>query len=402
MAQATCGFGAVGDGCADAAPVLQQALDRGGEVHLPAGLYRIGRTLRIGSDTRLRLAPGAVIRLADGAGPAAGAGGFLLTNRDPAAGDRNIAVEGGVWDGNNPGNPRGPDGPRDSYTGVALNFTKVRGLVLRGLTVRDPESFFLRIGETRDFAVEDMSLEAPHARPNQDGVHLGGFCGNGAIRRIRGVGALCPNDDMVALNASDDVTRAINLGMREGPIRGIEVEDITAEDAYTFVRILSQDAPVEDVRIRGIRGGCRYHALNLNRWRFPPGKGRIARVRIEDLEVVRRPSRKGTYAEALVHLTLAAQDLEILDFRRPEGGQPGIASLDVDNGMECEALLEGLDAAQCHAVEACSTAVPVFVADAPVPGRCGLRVRLGPGRRLTLPSGGFSRFRLRSGGGRTF
>jgi len=43
----------------------------------------------------------------------------------------------------------------------------------------DPYGFY-RIGR----ALEDICLEAPHLRPNQDGVHLGGYCEDGVIRTI--------------------------------------------------------------------------------------------------------------------------------------------------------------------------------------------------------------------------
>ena len=43
----------------------------------------------------------------------------------------------------------------------------------------DPYGVY-RIGRT----LEDICLEAPHLRPNQDGVHLGGYCEDGVIRTI--------------------------------------------------------------------------------------------------------------------------------------------------------------------------------------------------------------------------
>jgi hypothetical protein len=385
--------GATGDGLTDDTNAIQQVLDAGApEVHIPAGLYRIEKTLLIGSDTILHLDANATIRLADGAGPRAGTAGFLITNRDYTSGNRNITVEGGTWDGNNPGNPRGPDGPLDSYTGVAINFVNVSGLSLRGLCVRDPESFFIRLGEVRNFAVEEITLEAPHVRPNQDGIHIGGFCEEGTIRRIRGTGLFCPNDDMVALNADDDVARAVNLGMKTGPIRHIKVEDITAEDAYTFVRLLSQDEPVEDVYIRGIRGGCRYHALNLNRWRFPPGKGRITRVLIEDVDVVKSsPVSYEGYHEALILITLSVQDLKICNFRRPDDGHHETASLELNNGIVSQVLLEGINASQRQALEGISKDKMVFEDRK---GICCLRTVVGQKGFLKLSSGGFSHLRI--------
>lgn len=379
-------FGASGAGESDEWAAIQRALDSGAHtVLVPAGLYLLSRTLKISDRTCLHLDAQARIKLMDGSGIDADV--FLLTNKDPRSGNEGITVVGGIWDGNNPGNPRGPDGPAHSYTGVAINFVNVRDLVLRNLTVRDPESFFIRLGEVRNFSIEDITLEAPHTRPNQDGVHVGGFCADGTIRRICGLGAGCPNDDMVALNANDDVTRAVNLGMKEGPIRRIQVEDITAEDAYTFIRLLSQDAPIEDVHIRRIRGGCRYHALNLNRWRFPPGKGRMTGVCIEDVQVQKRPSPN---AQAVTHITLSVQDLEIRNLQRPEDGRPEVHTLEIANGAASEVEIEGLDPAQVEALLAASRDLVIRERGKQ------LRIELTPEGILRLPCGGLERLRIRS------
>ena len=56
------------EGQADAAPGLQQVLDRRGEIHIPAGTYLLGETLRVHSDTSIVADPGATFRLADGVG----------------------------------------------------------------------------------------------------------------------------------------------------------------------------------------------------------------------------------------------------------------------------------------------------------------------------------------------
>lgn len=385
-------FGARGDGQADDADAIQKALEAGAsEVRVPPGTYIIGRTLLIESDTTLRLDDGAVLRLADGTGPRLGVDGFLITNRSHDRGNQNIRLEGGVWDGNNPANPRGPDGPRDSYTGAAINFRNVNDLTISGLTVRDPEAFFIRICDIHRFLVEDIHLEAPNTRPNQDGVHLNGFCEDGVIRRITAKGAFCPNDDMIALNANDDVTRAINLGMREGPIRRLRIEDVSAEDAYTFVRLLSQDAPIEDVTISGISGGFRYHVLNATRWRFPSGKGRVGPVRVENLKVARRPS---SFTGACVGVTLAVQDLEISGFRRLDEDHPEIATLEVDNGTVVEALLHGLDPEQCRALEKASSSI-ILEEEETADGERALRAKTTANDYLKLPFGGFDRFQLK-------
>ncbi len=277
-------FGARGDGRADDAPAIQKALDSGGPVVvIPPGVYRIAATLRLRSNTTVLAHPEAVIRLAGGAGRRRD--DFLLANSDPVAGNRHIVVRGGVWDGNNRHNIRGPDGDPQAYTGAALNFVNVEHLELSGLTVRNPDAFSIRLGQVRHFRVEEIVFSHSIIRGNQDGVHIGGFCEDGFLRNLRAVTPMTTNDDMVAINADDDVDRAINLGMKCGPIRNIHVEGLFAGSVYTFVRILSRNQPVENIRVRGVSGGVRRFALNMSRWRFPVGCGKIRNVHLSNFEV---------------------------------------------------------------------------------------------------------------------
>jgi polygalacturonase len=312
----------VGDGVHDDAAAIQRALDRGAPlVTIPRGVYRIGQTLRIGSNTTLRADAQAVVRLADGAGTHAEV--FLLANRNPGNGNVRITVEGGIWDGNNAHNRRGRDGDCHGYTGTAINLVNVKQLTVRRLTVRNPEAFSIRLGEVDDFVVEDIVLDHPLLRPNQDGVHVGGFSQRGVIRRIKAVTPNTPNDDMVALNADDDVERVLNLGMRRGPIRQIVVDDLQASGAYTFVRLLSHESPVENVVVRRVSGGCRFYAVNMNNWRFPLGAGQIRNVRLEAFDVAK--TAYTPWAPALIHVTLGGRD---------DPGGAAAATLLVANGRQ--------------------------------------------------------------------
>ena len=78
------------------------------------------------------------------------------------------------------------------------------------LTVLNPESFSIRLGEVRHFTVENIVFDHPVIRPNQDGVHVGGFSEHGYIRNLRAATVNTTSDDMVALNADDDVQRVLN------------------------------------------------------------------------------------------------------------------------------------------------------------------------------------------------
>jgi len=184
-----------GNGRADAAPALQRMPDRGGEARIPPGTYLLGQTLRVHSDTSIIAAPGAVFRLMDSVGKHCRNFMIANANANPGNGNTNISLRGGVWNANNAGNPRGRDYDPFAYTGVALNFTNVRGLTLRDFTVHNPESFFVRVGEVRDFHIENIRLSADNLRPNQDGIHVGGFSERGVIRAIHAVGAGVTEDD---------------------------------------------------------------------------------------------------------------------------------------------------------------------------------------------------------------
>lgn len=358
-------YGARGDDSTDDAPAIQAALDAGrGLVTIPYGVYRIGRTLRVPAHTYLRVHPHARLVLADGAG--VDQHSFLLTNQHPERGDIDIRIEGGIWDGNNVHNPRGPDAPT-SYTGVLLNFANVHGLTLRALTLRDPESYYIRMYQMQDFTVEDIRLEAPHLRPNQDGVHLGGYCEDGVIRNIRGCGPGVPNDDLVALSADDATHRAQNLGKLCGPLRRIRIADLHATDCHTFVRLLSVHSPVEDIDIRDVHGGCHVAALNLDACRecrvplFDPddpqvadGVGMVGRVHARGIHV-----HKVTLAnrKPLVDLRTRVRDFVVEDFTRhaTQDACPEATSLLVAAIGTGTVLLDGITAEQVTALQKTST-----------------------------------------------
>ena len=174
--------------------------------------------------------PGAIFRLADGVGKHCR--NFMITNANPGNGNSNISLRGGVWDANNAGNPRGTDYEPFAYTGVAINFTNVRGLTLRDFTVHNPESFFVRVGEVCDFHIENIHLSADELRPNQDAIHVGGFSERGAIRRVRFA------DIDLAKTEWADVAPAIvkvSLSVDDVEIRRLQRREATLPEVKTLV-----------------------------------------------------------------------------------------------------------------------------------------------------------------------
>ncbi|MFH1499799.1 MAG: glycosyl hydrolase family 28-related protein [Verrucomicrobiota bacterium] len=316
--------GARADGLADDGNAFQRALDQGpGTVRVPAGRYLIGRVLRIGSGTRLAVDPGATLRLADGV--CTTPDDYFLTNANPAAGDTNIVIEGGRWDGNNAGNAR-PAGLFDfGCSGAMMHFQNVRGLRLADLHLHDAEAYHVRLTQVRDFHVERIRFSADRVRPNNDGIHLGGHCEDGVIRDIKGLHFGVTGDDMVALNADDALTRTEVKGMTNGPIRNILIEDVEAQGCHSFVRLLSVVSPIENIRIRGVRGTCEVAAINCDAARgcrvpvfdeknppFADGVGFLRNIDAADFTV----GKSHANDIALLRLETRMEHFRIIDFTR--------------------------------------------------------------------------------------
>ena len=78
---------------------------------------------------------------------------------------------------------------------------------------------------------------------------MGGGCKNGVIRNIFAEKG-STNDDLVAFNADDVNYYCQNIGMRDADISDMLVENVTAEDCWTALRLLSVNHRIENVTIR--------------------------------------------------------------------------------------------------------------------------------------------------------
>ncbi len=316
--------GARGDGVSDDGEAFQRALDGGlRTVLVPAGSYLIGRVLRIGSGTTLKLEAGARMRLADGV--AKEPGDYFLTNANPETGDTDIAVEGGFWDGNNAGNAR-PSGLFDyGCSGAMMHFQNVRGLRVADMELHNAEAYHVRLTQVRGFEVERIRFSATRVRNNNDGIHLGGHCEDGLIRDIKGLHYGVTGDDMIALNADDALLRTEVKGMTCGPIRNIRIEDIAAEGCHSFVRLLSVVSPIENVSIRGVRGTCEVAAINCDGARgcrvpvfdeksppFPDGVGFLCNIDAADFRVAKSHAND----IALLRLETRMENFRVANFVR--------------------------------------------------------------------------------------
>ncbi|MFW6155134.1 MAG: glycosyl hydrolase family 28-related protein [Planctomycetota bacterium] len=395
--------GARGDGQAEDAPAIQRALTESRWVVVPPGVYRIGRTLRIGSGTRLDVHPQATLVFADGAGRDRHC--HLLTNSDHDRGNENITVRGGVWNGNNPGNRR-PEGKlfgEGDYTGVMINFRNVRGLTVADAMLCDSESYHVRCTQVERFLFEHLRFHSTCPRPNNDGVHLGGFCADGIIRHLRGLGPCAPSDDLVALNADDAIGRIECQGKLRGPIRNVVIHDLQADQCHSFVRLLSVDSPLETIDISRIRGGCTACMVNMDAARRcrvplfsdddrPDGVGACRNIRIRDVRAFAAAPTGGP----LIRLEEHVGDLLIEDVTRDAArdGSPDAPTIDARHLTGHHLEIEGLTDGQLAALRGASTTA---VDAAPLTGFEGLHSVAAAFDReavLQLPSGGFRRLAL--------
>ncbi len=297
--------------------------DQPGSWHFPAGTYLIEQTIRLPSGTRLTLDPAATLRLADGA--ARTENDYLITNADPTAGDRDISIEGGTFDGNQTGNPR-PEGLfAAGYTGAMIHFENVRGLTLKNLTMTNAEAYYSRYTHVHEFHIEGITFDSQRVRHNNDGIHVGGNCSHGVIRKIRATTPGVTGDDLVALNADDALTRNEVRGMTNGPIEDLVVEDLEAHSCHSFVRLLSVFSPIRNVTIRKVRGGCLVGALNADGARgcrvpvfdeanppHPDGVGLLENIHASDFFV----HKAGPNGMALVDLQERLRNVTVTEFRR--------------------------------------------------------------------------------------
>jgi len=278
------------DGVSDQFETIQNALNGGNViVELAPGLYPVSKTLHVDSHTTIRATPQTVIRRMDHT--AHDADDCLICNSAfNGAGNESIELDGGIWDLNCFANPRGKDIKKD-FGGLALRFDRVTDLTIRDLTVSNPETYFIRLCRITDFRILNVKLFSSFHRPNQDGVHMNGFCFHGVIRGLHAISPLTPNDDMIALNACDGLDGQ-NTGIELGPIEDIEIEDVYAESAYGFFRTLTEtkEQSIRNIRVKNCRGGVRFFFLNADTFfDIKPGSGLIENVEFSDIDVHKMP-----------------------------------------------------------------------------------------------------------------
>ena len=333
-------IGAVGDGITDDFAVIQSALDKcdGETTIIPTGDYRVTATLKVGSDTRIQAAADARIFMCGET--MRHRGDFLLSNADTVYGNENITIDGGIWDGNNQGRLiTKPDlFDRNGYCGSVLNFVTVKNLNLQNLTIANSVTYNVRMSRVENFIIQNIKFFSAEFGFNQDGLHFGGGVKNGIVENIAAISKGQTNDDMLAFNADDSIERVENLDLYREAIENIVVRNVYAEDCHTLVRFLSVNAPIRNIKIQNISGGCRCYAVNMDGARYcrtplfkekdtPKGVGVIENVHIENMLTHKTANHKNP----LMVMESNVRNFSITNFKREFDKEPpnkdGIPSL---------------------------------------------------------------------------
>lgn len=262
-----------GDGIHNDTLALQELLDGCGIVTVERpGTYLVSSTLIIHANTRLICAPGVHFLAAPMSRCA------LIENEHFAEGDGrdvNIEIIGGIWDGNC--DEMGLDGAYEAqhrlddpyspklFKGKLMRFAHVDHISLEKLTVRNPVSYGIQIGDVRGFVVRDLYFDYNWHFGTTDGVHINGPACDGVIENLYGT----TNDDLVSLTTYDEAHAEISLG----DIENIYIHNLSAKNGFSSVRLLSGEGYVlRNVRVDGIYGDYRHHAVVISNHNRRPGK----------------------------------------------------------------------------------------------------------------------------------
>lgn len=252
----------IGDGICDDTAAIQAMLDKAGTVVIPDGTYFITHPLIIHDNTHLIVARNAVLKLADHANCS------LLDNDGlyRRCTNKNITIEGGIWDGNHDHQEReiipNEDLPCDyekylsnSLLVLMIRLVHTENLTVKNLTFKNPTSYAIHIADTKYFTVENVILDFDLTKLNMDGVHIQGPARFGVIRNIMGNA----NDDHVALCANGTTRSEVT----KGDIEDVDIDGIYCDNGYTGVRLLSRGDAVRNIRIRNIHGQFRFFAVSF-------------------------------------------------------------------------------------------------------------------------------------------
>lgn len=295
-----------------------------GDTFLPqtSGFYNLSRAIKVPGKRKLSAAPGAIIRRAAGTW-AAGQAGLLENLTQTGGGDADITIEGGIWDGNGPAQTRvdTPFAPQ-----AAFRFTKVTGLTIKDLTIKDPVMFSLLVGDARDLTITGIRFSQVDNLSNGDGVHLSGPLKNFTVRGISGK----TGDDTVSVVTTD--APGSGFIYTQGIVEGGLIEDVSATTASnSCVRLLSGDGyALRGVTVRKLYGTFTGSGVLIGPFDRPGPD--FSDILLDDIHITRSDAN-GATSYPVVQVDGSTRNLSITNSGRAPGDTTTVPFLTIVTGQ---------------------------------------------------------------------
>lgn len=204
---------------------------------------------------------------------------------------RNIAIYGGIWNGNGFNDQLNPAQEHDLPTQgwiSTFKFFGVEGLVIRDATIYRPRTFTVHAAMVKNVQIENVKVDVGASAPiNCDGFHFNGPAANITIKDCD----IRAKDDHIAFNADDLLDEhASNKGKFHegiyGDITNVTVENIRLGGGLFGVRLLSGKSRIDNVVVRNIQGTTTgYWLIVDNYWGQPRGDGNFGTLLFENIMV---------------------------------------------------------------------------------------------------------------------
>ena len=189
------------------------------------------------------------------------------------------------------------------FFGMAMRFSHVEELTVKGLTIRNPTSYGLALCRTSCFLVDDLAFDYTTCNPiflNMDGVHLDGWCHHGKISNLRGT---CFDDIVIRDAFAAKALSPENIGTHSRtnyPLVWVEgavdvgrltVEGFSRDEKTVPVATLRVDSAAT-VRTLTVRDCKMSNALDAP-VSFLEAKGTVGKVTVENVDFAGRWTQTG-------------------------------------------------------------------------------------------------------------
>ncbi|WP_027380841.1 glycoside hydrolase family protein [Chryseobacterium daeguense] len=229
--------------------------------------------------------------------------------------DKNIHLDGGVWNGNSAGQT--VKGTNEYGFVIIFCWYGVENITLKNHKMYTPKTYAQHACNVLNGHISDFVVDVG-ANPtvNMDGVHWDGGCKDCSIKR----GVISTYDDGIGMNADDlyNISTAANFFPPEAnaPISDIEIEDIQFINSLFGIRIFSGQSRVDNITIKNISGStANYTILIDNYWQNPnsvdkPGAGNIGTVIIDNVTTTVPSTNPGyTINRGKINLSASIENL---------------------------------------------------------------------------------------------